>query len=106
MKIWQLTKIAKSFGLNSVDITDDPLTIYYHVKTFQKKLPCLINIRTCREYWHEGAGKDKQEKGFWSRYKIVKKKLISLGEEEFIKNIESKNKIWSKNLWEKQLQKL
>ena len=104
---WQLTKIAKSFGLKSVDITDDPLTIYYHVKNFsKKKLPCLINIRTCREYWHEGAGKDKEEKGFWSRYKIVKKKLISLGEEEFIKNIENKNKIWSKNLWEKQLQKL
>ena len=83
------------------------MTIYHHVKNFSKKnVPSLINIRTCREYWHEGAGKDKEEKGFWSRYKIVKKKLINIGEENFIKNIEIKNKRWSKNLWEKQLQKL
>ncbi len=104
---WNLSKVAKSFGLNSLDITDDPLTIYYHVKSFlKKKLPGLINIRTCREYWHEGAGRDTKAKGFWSRYKIVKTNLLDVGEKKFVEKIEKRNENWSKNLWKKQLQKL
>ena len=92
---WQLTKIAKSFGLESVDITDDPLTIYYHVKNFsKKKLPCLINIRTCREYWHEGAGKDPPKKNFWNRYEITRKKLIILNEKDFVIKTEKKHIDW------------
>ncbi len=104
---WKLVDVAKSFGINAIDITDDPLTIYYNIKKIEKKnVPALINIRTCREYWHEGAGKDKEGKYFWSRYKIVKKILENKNQEKFVNSTEMLHKKWSKKLWEKQLQKL
>lgn len=103
---WSLTEVAKSFGLNTLDITDDPLTIYHSIKKLKKNLPALINIRTCREYWHEGAGKDKPDKNFWNRYQIIKDFFIKNNEYNFVKNCENKNKDWSKKLWEKRLQKL
>ena len=52
---WSLKEVAKSFGLQTMDITDDPLTIYHSIKKLKKNQPALINIRTCREYWHEGS---------------------------------------------------
>ena len=103
---WSLTEVAKSFGLNTLDITDDPLTIYHSIKKLKKDLPALINIRTCREYWHEGAGKDEPDKNFWNRYQIIKNFFIKNNEYNFVKNCENKNKDWSKKLWEKRLQKL
>ena len=103
---WNLSEVAKSFGLKTFDITDDPLTIYYKVKEIKKDLPALINIRTCREYWHEGAGKDRPDNNFWNRYEIVKKKLIKNNEQKFVSKIEKKNRMMAEKLWEKQLQKL
>lgn len=102
---WNLSEVAKSFGIKSLDITDDPMTIYKGIKMLhKKKFPALINIRTCREYWHEGAGKDKRNKYFWSRYDIIKEKLIRYKKNDFVFNTESKNKEWAKNLWLKRLQ--
>lgn len=103
---WKLVDVAKSFGLNSYDITDDPLTIYQTVKSLKLNLPAVLNIRTCREYWHEGAGKDKESKNFWNRYEIVKNDLLRINESKFIKRIEKKNMKWAKKLWENQLRKL
>ena len=103
---WKLVELAKSFGLNAYDITDDPLTIYQTVKSLSSKLPALINIRTCREYWHEGAGKDKESKNFWNRYKIVRDQLSEIGQNPFLNKLEKKNKEWAKNLWENRLRKL
>ena len=103
---WKLTEVAKSFGLNTLDITDDPMTIYYSLKKLKNNLPALINIRTCREYWHEGAGKDKPSKNFWNRYEIIKNFLIKNKQKKFIEKCENKNKNWALKLWEKRLQKL
>ena len=104
---WNLAKVARSFNINSLDVTDDPLTIYYSIQKLKKnKFPALINIRTCREYWHEGAGQDPEEKGHWNRYEIVKNILKRSNLDNFIKNIESKNNITMEKLWEKRLQKL
>jgi TPP-dependent pyruvate/acetoin dehydrogenase alpha subunit len=106
-RAWRLTDVANSFGIKTIDITDDPLTIYYSIKKMlKKKLPALINIRTCREYWHEGAGKDNEGKNFWSRYKIIKKILEKKNETKFINKTEILHKKWSEELWEKRLQKL
>ena len=66
----------------------------------------MINIRTCREYWHEGAGKDEPDKNFWNRYQIIKNFFLKNNEYNFVKNCENKNKDWSKKLWEARLQKL
>lgn len=103
---WNLASVAKSFGLETLDITDDPLTIYYSIKKLTNKLPALINIRTCREYWHEGAGIDKPEKNYWNRYEIVRKNLINMGFEKRIVNIENYNRNWAKKIWKERLQKL
>ena len=103
---WSLKEVAKSFGLQTMDITDDPLTIYHSIKKLKKNLPALINIRTCREYWHEGAGKDKPSKNFWNRYQIIKDYFINNNDYNFVQKYENKNKIWTKELWQKRLQKL
>ena len=103
---WNISEIAGSFGIESMDITDDPLTIYKSINSLKSNLPALLNIRTCREFWHEGAGKDKPGKNSWNRYKIFKKKLIDLGLGKFVTQTEIKNKKWSEELWQKQLQKL
>lgn len=103
---WKLVDIAKSFGLNSYDITDDPLTIYQTAKSLSLKLPAVLNIRTCREYWHEGAGKDEESKNFWNRYKIVRNDLLKINESTFLNKVEKKNKEWAKKLWENRLRKL
>ena len=106
-RTWKLKDVASSFGIKSFDITDDPLTIYYTLKKLKKNnYPALLNIRTCREYWHEGAGKDKQDKYFWNRYEIVKKQLLKKNENNFIIKTEKKHFKWAKELWEKRLQKL
>ena len=105
-RTWKLSEVANSFGIESVDITDDPLTIIHHAKRLIKKTPALINIRTCRELWHEGAGKDLPDKGFWSRYEILKKNLFQLRYKSFVEDEEKKYKNWSEKLWKKRLQKL
>jgi len=104
---WNICEVGKSFGLKTEDITDDPLTIYLKAKMLEKnKFPSLLNIRTCREYWHEGAGKDPPGKFWWNRYQITRNKLILLKEKDFVIKTEKKHKEWSKKIWEKRLLKL
>jgi len=101
---WSLKKVANSFGIESYDVADDPLTIYHLLK--KVRTPCLLNIRTCREYWHEGAGIDKPKVGSWNRYQIIKKQLVKLIGNNKVVKFELDNKNYMENLWKKQLQKL
>ena len=100
---WNIHDVAKSFNLNSCDITDDPQLIINKIKTYRNQLPALINIRTCRDVWHEGTGSDGDP--IWSRYKIFKRYLSKKFFNEVI-NIEKTNKDILGKLWEKRLQKL
>jgi pyruvate dehydrogenase E1 component alpha subunit len=55
---WEMHDVAKSFGLESFDVEDDPKEIW---NCFSKDLiykPCLFNVRTNRLFWHAGAGID------------------------------------------------
>ena len=101
---WEISKVAESFGMPAVDIADDPWTIYFWAEKFKKKLPALINIRTCRDIWHVGSGKDKDLE--WDRYNITKKKLINIGLEKIIDTIEMEEKNWARNLVRRRLQRL
>ena len=65
----------------------------------------MINIKTCREFWHEGFGKDKPEKGYWNRFEMEKKGLIKIKQKKFVEKEIKKNMKWAKDLWQKQLQK-
>ena len=70
--------VAKSFGLQSFDVEDNPKEIW---GCFSKELiykPCLFNVRTNRLFWHAGAGIDDpntfdRQKQYISKYgrKIV-----------------------------------
>ena len=100
---WNITDLVKSMGMYSVDIADNPWVINHWAEKLKNKLPALINIRTCRDTWHVGSGKDDNLE--WDRYNLTKK-LINLGMEKQINTIEKKYQIWAKKLWEKRLQKL
>jgi len=101
---WEITDVAKSFGISSVDISDDPWNIYHWSKKLKQKLPALINIRTCRDTWHVGTGTDGKPE--WNRFEITKKKLKKIFSEKKIDQIENKEKLWAEKLIKKRLQKL
>lgn len=95
---WKLSDVAKSFGLKTVDITDDPWLINHWTKKLKYSLPALINIRTCRDTWHVGSGKDKFLD--WNRFKITKIKLEKILKPNEISKIEKISKLWAKKIWE------
>lgn len=94
---WKLKDVAQSFGIKSVDITDDPWLIDHWTKKLKNSLPALINIRTCRDVWHVGSGKDKFLD--WNRYDITKNKLKKILNKNEILKIEHTSKIWAKKIW-------
>jgi TPP-dependent pyruvate/acetoin dehydrogenase alpha subunit len=53
-RTWNIVSVVKGFGMNAIDISDDPKII----STLDIKLPMLINIRTSRLMYHVGAGQD------------------------------------------------
>lgn len=60
---WNIVDVARSFGINAVDINDDYRDIVYYLNSTKSKLidgPSLININTERHRWHAGAGIDNE----------------------------------------------
>jgi len=94
---WNLAEVAKSFGLKSVDITDDPWLINHWTNKLKNSLPALINIRTCRDTWHVGSGKDNNLD--WNRFELTKKKLKNILNENKIIQIEKESRLWAKKIW-------
>ena len=101
---WNISAVAKGFNMNSCDITDDHILIKEKVNFYKNKLPALINIRTCRELWHEGTGSDGTPE--WSRYELIKNYLKKENFTKELIKIEKKNIKINNDLWQKQLQKL
>ena len=73
---WSMVDVAKSLGIPSVDITDDPWLIAHHVTIALEKLPAFINIRTCRQRWHNGSGTDGQPE--WDRFALIEEEMKCL----------------------------
>ena len=91
--------IAKGFGLNAFDLSDDPHDIKKHLETGKVfENPLLLNINTVRKYWHAGAGID--DENVFDRYE---KEMNDLGDDA--KVIHEKNKIYLSELWQRQLEK-
>ena len=95
---WKLAEVAKSFGLTSADITDDPITIFETTQKLKNKLPALINIKTCREYWHEGYQKDKRKTSDWNRFEI-EKNFFKKNHQIFFDKTLSYYKKWAQKVW-------
>lgn len=100
---WKIVNVANGFGMEAVDIMDDPWLIMKHVYRLQKKLPALINIHIARHLWHSGTGVDGPPK--WDRYKIVRDKLCRLGFGKEINNIEKSTEKEVETWWKKDFRK-
>jgi len=105
---WELTDVAKAFGMPAVNVTDDPLSVLYHTKNLIKNLPALINCYVCRGHWHVGAGVDNEPE--WDRFTIFRNQLIQNGQAQLVNQIEievqnSMEKIWNRKLLLKPLKK-
>lgn len=83
---WNLANLAKSFGLTSIDVTDDPFTLMKIFKTFDSQMPAFVNVRVNREYCHSGIERDDSIK--WDRFSIIKEQIIGLGYSDELCKIE------------------
>jgi TPP-dependent pyruvate/acetoin dehydrogenase alpha subunit len=100
---WGIDEMARAFGMTAVDIADDPWLVAHTVQDFLKKLPALINIRTCRHFWHQGTGNDGEPE--WNRFELIKEELKNLGLEEEGRAVEGEARKEVLQIWEEQLQK-
>ncbi len=100
-RTWDLSSVAKGFGMPTVDITDDPFTLMHWIKEFEGKLPALINVRTCRDYWHAGLGVDGPPD--WDRYSIVSEQLQNLGYTKELETIKSEAQRKMEEVWKEYL---
>lgn len=94
---WSLTDLASSFGMKSIDTTDDPFTLMKIFKEIDNDLPAFINVRVNREYCHSGIKKTGSPE--WYRFSIIKKRIIELGYLNEINEIERNANEEMKKLW-------
>ena len=95
---WSIVEVAKGFGIEAYDISDNPDDIKSHIlPDFDR--PLLLNINTVRKYWHAGAGID--DENVFDRYE---EQMDELG--KFGQDIHNQLKTEIKILWQKQLEKL
>ena len=69
---WNIVDVALGFGIDSIEIQDQPTEIYKQVLEFvQNPKPTLINILCQRHRWHAGSGIDNEPK--WNTYEELVK---------------------------------
>ena len=95
---WSIVEVAKGFGIEAYDISDNPDDIKSHILPYFDR-PLLLNINTVRKYWHAGAGID--DENVFDRYE---EQMDELG--KFGQDIHNQLKTEIKILWQKQLEKL
>lgn len=98
-RTWSLTNLASSFGMKSIDTTDDPFTLMKIFRELDNDLPAFINVRVNREYCHSGIEKTREAK--WDRFLIVKRQIIELGYKNEVNEIEKNAVNEMKKLWKK-----
>ena len=94
---WELDEVAKGFGVESFNISDDPIDIKKSMEN-TIKYPILLNINTVRKFWHAGAGIDNED--VFDRYLD---EMESLGDEAL--KVHNQTKKLISELWDKQLEK-
>lgn len=100
-RTWELDEVARGFGMEAIDVSDDPFTVLQLLSEFETRLPALINIRVCRNYWHAGVGVD--EEPAWDRFLMLKDHLLQMGAEKEVDRIirdadEEMEEVWKKYL--------
>jgi acetoin:2,6-dichlorophenolindophenol oxidoreductase subunit alpha len=100
---WAVDEVGRAFGLNTIDIADDPWVVHHWADRMLGDLPALINVRTCRELWHVGTGSD--DNADWNRFDLTKDRLASIGLQDEASAIEAKSQKKVEKLWQERLQK-
>lgn len=98
---WKLADLARTFGMNAIDVTDDPFTLMKIFKDLNNKMPAFINVRVNREYCHSGIEHTRLPK--WDRFLIVKDQMIKLGYSKEIAKIEKSALTEMRELWKEYL---
>jgi acetoin:2,6-dichlorophenolindophenol oxidoreductase subunit alpha len=98
---WEIVEIVKSLGIKAIDVADDPWVIQKVIKDMSSELPAFINCRTCRYYWHVGAGNDGPPE--WDRYNLVKEKIEEMGLKEQLNQIEYETQTFMRDIWAERL---
>lgn len=93
---WEITDVAKGFGIKAIDIEDDPILIFNTVQYLLPMLPALINIRTCRHLWHAGAGTDGPPR--YNRFEMFKEDCKSHGLP--VESIEQEAAEFMRSIWQ------
>lgn len=99
---WSIVDVAKSFGMDGVEITDDPWLIMHHVQRLSRQLPAFMNIQTVRNLWHAGTGVDGEPE--WDRLALVEADLKALGLWGRAQAIKEEEKQKVEKAWQRQLQ--
>lgn len=94
---WELDELARGFGMESIDVSDDPFTLMLLIKKYESCLPAFINVRVCRNYWHAGVGID--EAPAWDRYIILREKLVQMGLEKEAAHIQKAELEKMEDVW-------
>ena len=97
---WSMAQHA-GFGTKTAEITDDPWLIMHYAKKLSDFLPALMNIHTCRMFWHAGTGKDGEPE--WNRFELVKQALSQLGLQHQSEMVEIYIKNYMDVLWQNRL---
>ncbi len=98
---WKIADVARSFGMESVETTDDPWSIMHYTKKLLPNLPAFLNIHTARAVWHAGTGSDGPLE--WDRFELVRQELERIGLGKEARQIEKETKKEMEELWLEQL---
>lgn len=98
---WKMVDLAKAFGMEAVEITDDPWLVMHHAKLLSSRSPAFMNIHTARVFWHAGTGSDGPPE--WDRFALVRQEMENLGLGAQAQEIEAKAASAVEELWAKQL---
>lgn len=94
---WQVCDVARAFGCNAEDISDDPEEIWQALNRWDQASCLVLNINTERHLWHAGSGDDGPPKK--DRLHLFRDSLISMGLVRDIQNLEALNEKWINSLW-------
>lgn len=98
---WLLADVARGFGMEAVDIADDPWLVAHWAETLSDRLPAVMNVRTCRGLWHVGTGSD--DNADWDRFALIRETLAELGLADKAAAIESETEKGVEELWTSRL---
>tara|TARA_R110000824_G_scaffold24497_2_gene86248 strand:+ start:18570 stop:19406 length:837 start_codon:yes stop_codon:yes gene_type:complete len=94
---WEIHDVARSFGMSSEDLSDDPFSLKEALEDAFNG-PKLLNVNTHRKFWHSGAGID--DKNTFDRYE---QEMNLIGSKAKIIDAQTKKEI--RSIWQKQLER-